>query len=239
MLPQLYNKALKKIYKSYTPKQISQFWVPFIPFAFDEYNKSKIKIMIIGQEPVGWGQYKSLKKIKKELKDCQKEKLLYSELIGFNKLFMNAENNNLRESRNSRKAPFWSFAKKISIAFNETDDRRAVLWNNLFKLTDDSETDNELKLKALMDFNFLEGEIDEFEPDICIFTIGEYDKHLPKILDYTLYKNLSGSYKSNIIKLKNFKKVFAIVTNHPRYLQMNGYTDDFITKLKNSYKKFK
>ena len=238
MLSQLYNKAIKNIYKNYTTKEIGQFWSPFIPFAYDEYKRAKTKIMIIGQEPVGWGQYKSLKK-KKELKDCQKEKLLYSELIGFNKLFMNAENNNLKESRNSRKAPFWSFAKKISVSFNLTNDRRAILWNNLFKLTDDSEMVNELKLKALKDFNLLEEDIDEFKPDICIFTIGSYDEHLSKILDYNHNKDLTASYKSNIITLKKFEKVFAIVTNHPRYLQMNGYTDDFITKLRNSYRKFK
>jgi len=239
MLAQKYNRALKHIYEDYSDKEIQQFWVPFIPYAFDEYSNSKIKIMIIGQEPVGWGHFDSIH-FEENLLTCKKNQRKFKYLTEFNsKYFMNAENTDLKESRQSRRSPLWVFIKKVAQNFNKTDNRRSILWNNLFKITDDSETVHDMKLKALMDFNFLEDEIYAFNPNICIFTVGQYEQYLAKVLNYTSIKNMSSSYKSTIIQLHNFKKVFSVITNHPRYLQMNWYTDDFISKLNNNYSRIK
>ncbi len=190
----LYNSKLSDFYKAIENLDdcvTDKTFGPFIPYAFEEYFAAKRKIMIVGQQTMGWVP----------LKDAIKNNYYY-------KNFIELKEGSTKDFENGKgyySSPFWRFATEINQSLNgSSSSRLAFIWNNLFKIEEDnyypdSKNLYELTMKY---FNILNEEIDIFKPEIVLMLTGpNYDWYFEKLWNEK-YENIQKTAISTEIEIR-------------------------------------
>jgi len=211
---QTYAKTMLRGYK--VPGDL---YGPFVPYVFDEYSASTVKLIIVGQQTWGWQPFK----------EALEKRMLFPELQDYTKGFKLGEQ--------YRATPFWDFAHKLNARLNPGNPLGFV-WTNLAKL----EQENDLPGDPFMQFVKTEfclmfREIEVLEADAVVFLTGpDYDEllfgqvYLNAKIDPLPLVPIEGFDARHFAKLANTPyKAFRCA--HPKYLRLKGTFDATMDKL--------
>ena len=203
-LEQLYLSKMDDLSRMYVELKQSGLtdysWPLLLHVWEEEYSKTPIKLMIIGQETNGWGA--KLEKVE----DVVPSMGVYE---GFN----------LGRGYNST---FWQWAHKINGMLGNPD-TNCFVWNNILKFGKECEKGSpehyitELENKY---FNVITDEMSILKPDVCIFLTGpSYDTEIKskfpdvELLGFGGYKDIKelAQLKSKGLPAHSYR------TYHPGY----------------------
>ena len=215
-LEQLYLSQTDNIFKMY--KELNQlgmtnFSYPLLLHVWEEeYSKTPIKLMIIGQETNGWGAVL-------ETPD---------DVISSMKMY---EDFNLGRNYNST---FWQWVHKINYMLGNPD-INCFVWNNILKFgkeCDKGHPDWQVTEHEHKYFNVISDEIDILKPEVCIFLTGpSYDNNIRLKFPDVEFINFGGyKFINEVAKLKSKNLPFhSYRTYHPGYgvRYSNWYTEVF------------
>ena len=220
VLRDYFDWRIMKIYRTLIGQKhiIECYYGPFVPYVFENYYKSKKKILIVDQHT------DNLIELKKSLS----KRLLYDGLSLLTKNYL--------KGKKYKNTPFWNFSHLFNRNLNDGANLNFI-WTNLIKINkynqvpDDKTLFNKLVLPTLP---LLYDEISVLNPDIILFLTGsEYD-------DY-IRLSLPVDFQLKFIKIKNYNtsdfacfKINDIVCYrlcHPQYLKNNHIFDRYVSDL--------
>jgi hypothetical protein len=225
---------LKELYEDYYPKLINsiksinafdrKLSYPLLIAPFDNYYKSKEKIMFIGKETRYWildGQNKFLS-----------ENIPQDNVI--NQLLLNYKQFNF--GANYIKSPFWQFCHNLYKEITLADNNDGFIWNNLCKIDENGTTPKWDLMKASTAFYpVIQKEIAILHPDIVIFLTGntfdQYLKYLFPGLEFDVVNDQFSRVIHSELPFHSYK------TSHPKRLRLIGTFDKVIKDLTVEVKK--
>lgn len=192
--------GLSELYKDLDAKGIVDYVGPLLIHCWeDEYNKSKHRLMIVGQETDGW--YSEYMRTEDDVKTY----------MGKYKDFK------LGEDYNSL---FWQYAHEINQMINDYDNLNFI-WNNVNKFGIDGKgkPHPDVLQNEVMHYNILSKEIAILCPDVCIFLSGpNYDADLKeKFPDIRLEPVDGYSINEAAWLISSFLPRNSFRTYHPGY----------------------
>lgn len=181
---------------------------PFLIASSDGYNRSKVKIAVIGQETKGWSCTYS---IEDQINTYR----------------------NFDYGRNYYSSPFWNVIRKTEKAFGCSEYSSA--WLNLNRYDENARRPSAGNLKRLasLDFLLLE-EVKILCPDIILFFTGPfYDRRIEVLFDGKLeqVKGFTGRQLSKLVSKKLDVPMFR--TCHPNYLRRSGLEKCYLAFIQN------
>ncbi len=196
------NQKLKKLYETHWNDLIecsegTDAAYPLLIKVNDEYQKAKIKVMIVGQETDGW-----CGKLEEGKKDTES--------------VLNTYFNYFYKSKDKNRRPFWN--RKNFKYFQEQLTKKlstntiSFIWNNVSKIGKVTKGKPTKKIDELEkeSFNIFEEELKILKPDIIIFTIGR--RKIP--IQHQENKPLEDKYIFEI-NFINYPEIIAFSTYHP------------------------
>ena len=167
-----------------------------------EYFSLQNRLMIVGQETLGWGEELSA--------DDSTSDLVAALRSGYSNFALGA---------GYRSTPFWAAANQLFKVLNPAATTRCYLWSNLVKMDDAGRRPNAELERVVADLGLLEAEIESYDPQVVIFFTGPY-------YDARLVATFPGAEL-----VRHSKPVARLVhpnlptrtfrTYHPRYLRMS------------------
>jgi len=201
---------------------------PLLIHAFEEYQESNNKIMVIGQETNGW------------IGDLDFTLSSHDIVVKSIEHYKEFELGN-----NYYNSPFWRFCKKAKSVLTKSSNLKEIVWTNLSKFDVDESTPNkDIRNRNKKGYALLKKEISIFKPDIILFlTSWKNDEVLMSIFDDVKISKIddySGKYLSRVVS--NDLPVNSFRTYHPRFLptKKSKYNENEIIKMiKNNMKNTK
>jgi len=127
-----------------------------------EYAACGTRLMIVGQEPLGWGEWVR--------DDSDNDHALAELLRGYDDFALGA---------NYRRSPFWSAANSIFARLNPNAGQRSYLWSNLIKIAENGHRPSSEVEESICSLKLLESELKAYKPDVAVFFTGpRYDERL-------------------------------------------------------------
>jgi len=189
---------------------------PFVPYIFDEYESSKIKLMFVGQQTNGGPS----------IKDLIDQKISYPELF---EDWVEFKHNDA-SSKSHYNSPFWNFIHKVckEIGINKL----GFVWSNIVKF----ESNNSCPRKEIYEigrkfFNTMPLEIKAVEPDMVVFLTGpNYDWAIKDAFPEVFFSTVRNLPIRQFSEVNNFpaKKCFRL--HHPRYLRTYSENNDTLVR---------
>ena len=182
---------------------------PLLMSETKEYENSKLKLLIIGQETNGWGEYSE------NIEQGMEHYLSF----------------NLGSEYYS--SPFWNVTRKIENILG--NNKYSCAWTNLNKFDDNSNRpEGEVAKKISEIDSLLIDEIKILKPDIVIFfTSHHFDDRIMNIFngaEFNTLKDFTINHCSSI-KHKDLPS-FSFRTYHPNYLRRSGLENGFLDLIK-------
>lgn len=202
-LEQLYLSKMDDLSKMYAELERSGLtdysWPLLLHVCEEEYSKTPIKLMVIGQETNGWGA-----KLEKA-EDVVPSMGVYE---GFN----------LGRSYNST---FWQWAHKINGMLGNPD-TNCFVWNNILKFGKECEKGSPEHYVAELEnkyFNLIADEMSILKPDVCIFLTGpSYDAEIKSKFPDVELLGFEGYKDKELAQLKSKDlPAHSYRTYHPGY----------------------
>lgn len=161
----------------------------------EAYHLAPVKLMIVGQQTLGWGE---------QCEDLDQLLALYREFdLGLE----------------CRRSPFWHAAHRLHRGLNPDGPERAFLWSNLVKVDQYGRRPEAAMEDSVCSLGLLAGEIEITKPDVVVFFTGAYDQRLQSTFPGVEYEQVLPS----AARLKHpALPVHSYRTYHPRYLQRSG-----------------
>lgn len=182
---------------------------PFLISPGESYRKSKIKLMIIGQETNGWYN-------------------IHSKIDGLMKVY-----EDFNVGKNYSSSPFWNVTRKLERTLEIKE--HSCVWANLNKYDVNNKRPKGKHEQEISHFdNLLISEIEILKPDICIFFTGPtFDYRLKKLYNDIVFQEEENWKKNQLVTLKHEKlPEISIRTYHPKYLRMKKFESPFIEFVK-------
>lgn len=218
-LLKLFESKWEAVNKVYDTLQEEEEWAVLhlacVPY---NYEKTKYKILIVGQENNGYGYETEPKK-----------SMLFTLDFQSNRYYDNA--------------PFFSFPYSFCASINDCDNEKYskksyLAWVNLKEFSFETSSKKPLNEKAqnIIDneYNILEEEIKIINPDIVLFLTGpNYDYYIKAQLNGVEFKTVEnyGIRQFARVEHKSLpKNSFRIY--HPVYLRRRGLENNYLEKLK-------
>jgi len=199
-----YATALGAWSSTVTGKGVSQPLLVVVP---PGYVQSRVRLMIVGQETLGWGE-----------SDWDP-----STHYGREKLYSWYEDFDLAHGRRERGSPFWQAAYKLEAALNPDGPSRSFLWTNVVPVSQDVSgtgrfgPPDSAVARSACGANLLPIEVDVTRPDAIVFFSGKSrDVYLKESFPNTTLAELDPL----VGELGNMpNEVVAYRTEHPRRLR--------------------
>jgi len=215
------NKELKFLYKKYwnnllVNAQGTKAAHPLLIMVNDDYIRSDVKVMIIGQETDKW--HGLLEEKQKSIDYLMDDYYHYLYNIPANK------NNLVNRLNKKSKRSFWNrnnfkfYTEELTQVFKHQ--KVSFLWNNVSKIgkcARGKQTDLISELEEKYFKKALHRELEILQPDIVIFVTG--DRKIP--LNHGPIKKIKHEQVSKI-QLDDFPNILAIRTYHPNAKIKNG-----------------
>jgi len=196
------------------------------------YQSADIKIMIYGQETLGWGWDRK--------RDAYNRHVPFKSIVdAYDNFFLSGC------SLNSYGSPFWIFIRDIIelLAERNSDKKFGYLWNNVIKMGCNSGKKglpaNKANCKKFYDsiikpyFHPLVAKEHEIlKPDYIVFLTGpNYDNAIVDIFGKPQRDSFSGFDEKHLceILIPNVKK--SIRSYHPGYLRRKKHTDKYLDRI--------
>ena len=213
------NSELQKIYKPYyeelkkraneLPDETS---CPLLMHVFDEYEQSKVKILIVGKETNSWENLKASLRLEDIIEKYQEFEL------GHGYIPKNGKKRTLC-------SPFWNFSRKFYTKSNNVSERKkkGFLWTNISKFDTGHGSRTPENIHRFKEgFELLRIEVKIIKPDVVLFFTGnDYNVNIEN--DLNLSFEIVDS-KLNIVQLKDPLNIFPKNTYkiyHPNFLYRN------------------
>ena len=227
------HSDLDELYKNYYPELIASIKsinafnrnlsYPLLISPFENYRKSKTKIMFVGKETRYW--------VLDEQNKFLSENIDQNQVV--NKLLLNYKHFNYGEKY--KKSPFWQFCHTLYKEITLSEDKNGFIWNNLIKVDENGTTPKWDVMKASTAFyKIIQNEIKILKPDVIIFltgnTLDQYLKYLfPGLEIIPINNELSQVVHTDLPK-------HSYRTFHPkRHRLMGTFTkviNDIVTEIK-------
>ncbi len=226
------NKALFETYKKYWPSlqialnqiaskkgiDIVQLKIsyPLLIHVFPEYQKTKTKLMIVGQQTRGWG-WKNITKFWGTSKWDDSVEELIEELIKKYKGF------HLGEKYYS--TPFWHSAHKLFQKIEPSGPEYGFLWSNLIKIDQKGKDPKDfIKETVCNSFPVLPLEIEVTRPDVAVFLTGPYyDKIIRQTFNGLNFDKIEGYKERTLARIVHYRlPKDSFRTYHPNYFIRSG-----------------
>lgn len=204
-LAALYKEPYLRFREDFILKsKVTDDWAfPFLLKPSEEYIKSKLKLMIIGQETMGWNSEQYQKAEEATVESLQERYDLFVNNGGFN-------------------SPYWQFQKAMK---EKLASSVGFLSNNVVKIGCEYDPGY---IKEVLDwqlehFNIFSGEIEVCQPDVMIFLTGpRYDKVLRLSLGRFSATCVDPNIRClHILRFEKYPDLPVIRTYHPRYLRLS------------------
>lgn len=214
---------------------------PLLIQVTERWIKSKIRVLVVGQETLGWEFFKGDRYgYDWEFSDIhgwlqfKSANDSVNALVSAYKIFNFSSNNHPLNHR----APFFRAYRKIreSIGDNQENFETSVLWTNLIRMSVDegsifrNATPNQREEVIFASTNIFQEEVKILKPDIVIFFTGPvYDYALKKIINGSVFRDILG-YEERVIAAVSHDMLpkMSWRTYHPSYLQRCGKTEEII-----------
>lgn len=158
------NQSLRNLYSVALPRlraalphdtSVSQPLFLEVP---EDYTRTKIRLMVVGQETFGWGE--------------SGRDSLHDILSTYRTFDL---------GRDYRRSPFWQAAHWIHRTLNPEGPERAFLWSNLVKVDQARRRPSPQIEEAVSALELLPAEIEITRPDVVVFFTGpHYDQRLER-----------------------------------------------------------
>ena len=218
-LLKLFESKWEAVNKVYDTLQEEEEWaVLHLACIPPNYEKTKYKILIVGQENNGYGYETEPKK-----------SMLFTLDFQSNRYYDNA--------------PFFSFPYSFCASINDCDNEKYskksyLAWVNLKEFSFETSSKKPLNEKAqnIIDneYNILEEEIKIINPDIVLFLTGPYyDYYIEKQLKGVEFKTVENYGIRQFARVEHEalpKNSFRIY--HPVYLRRRSLENNYLEKLK-------
>jgi hypothetical protein len=208
-LEELYNSKTTKFKSIVEAFPTHNLMGPLLMSETKEYENSKIKLLIIGQETNGWGKYSE------NIKQGMEHYLSFD---------LGSE---------YYSSPFWNVTRKIEKILG--NNKYSCAWTNLNKFDDNSDRPvGEVEKKISEIDSLLVDEIQILKPDIVIFfTSHHFDNRIKNIFKGIEFNSLESFTlnQCSSLKHKNLPKN-CYRTYHPNYLRRSGLEAEFLELIK-------
>ena len=218
-LLKLFESKWEAVNKVYDALQEEEEWaVLHLACIPPNYEKTKYKILIVGQENNGYGYETEPKK-----------SMLFTLDFQSNRYYDNA--------------PFFSFPYSFCASINDCDNEKYskksyLAWVNLKEFSFETSSKKPLNEKAqnIIDneYNILEEEIKIINPDIVLFLTGpNYDYYIKAQLNGVEFKTVENYQIGQFARVEHKslpKNSFRIY--HPVYLRRRSLENNYLEKLK-------
>ena len=218
-LLKLFESKWEAVNKVYDTLQEEEEWaVLHLACIPPNYEKTKYKILIVGQENNGYGYETEPKK-----------SMLFTLDFQSNRYYDNA--------------PFFSFPYSFCASINDCDNEKYskksyLAWVNLKEFSFETSSKKPLNEKAQSiidnEFNILEEEIKIINPDIVLFLTGpNYDYYIKNQLKGVEFKTVENYQIGQFARVEHKslpKNSFRIY--HPVYLRRRSLENNYLEKLK-------
>lgn len=156
----------------------------FLPVAFDEYHHASKKIMVIGRETAGWNTNNNKNTLKRIL-DQGAKPTVEEATNRYRTHLLDSNGKNTTKSRSRFKQYYFKIAKELQL------DPSALIYGNFFawdynKKTPLTRPETELREIKRISIELLAAQIEEFKPDVIIFSTGarkEIDEGITELFD--------------------------------------------------------
>ncbi|WP_288982859.1 hypothetical protein [uncultured Flavobacterium sp.] len=221
-LDELYRLKMPFLVKSlseYNEQNNDKATNPLLIKVSEKWEKSEVKIMIIGQETFTW------------CVECGENGVFSGNIDLSINIYNNFFNNSF-----GYPSPFWNEFRRISKSII-TSKSVDFSWNNIIKVgrigSGNVPKINEIIFK---DFNVLVEEINITKPNILIFFTGpNYNNHIKKFIGNFNVKP-KDNFKINELSFLEFNELefdLCIRTYHPNYLYRSGKREKIINGIIN------
>ena len=178
---------------------------PFLLSPNTKYQKSKKRLLIIGQETKGWHR-------------------IQDNIDGLMKVYEDFD-----LGRNYYSSPFWNVIRKVERVLDI--EKYGCAWTNLNKYDVNKKRPKGIYEDEICKFDdLLIDEIEILKPDICIFFTGpDFDTRLKRTFKNLVFQEEKNWKPKQLSILKNEKlPTFSIRAYHPNYLRLKKYENSFI-----------
>ncbi len=135
----------------------------------DNYYKTKVKLMIVGQQTNGWGDNR----------------------MGLDRLLQLYDEFNLAEKKYGG-SPFWRYSHTLFKALNPAGPDRAFLWSNLIKVDQKKDRPESQIESEVATLRLLPEEIRLLKPDVVVFFTGpKYENCLQNTFANVKFRTIS------------------------------------------------
>ncbi|RNB53519.1 hypothetical protein EDM57_19690 [Brevibacillus gelatini] len=208
------NRYLSEMYIEYWNKlknqlvdrkvDLSSLSNPFLIDVVDSYRSASVKVLFVGKETCGWGQY--IGTVDQEpweaIIDLQKDYIKF------------------RQEAKWAHTPFWRASKAIYDRLNPNGPADGYMTSNLIKL-DQKNTRPSPEVEEIICSNFplLPYEIKALSPDVVIFFTGPYyDERLKKTFAGALFETVNDLAPKVLSRIKHeMLPPHSYRTYHPGY----------------------
>ncbi len=181
-----------------------QMSAPQLVHPTDAYRQTRTRLMIVGQETLGWGDNDSVPRDKSVPDICAALRQGYRDF-------------NLGGRYGH--TPFWSASNRLFHALNPEATERAFIWTNLVKIDDGGKRPSPDIVEQTAALALLEAEVRAFEPQVVVFFTGpNYDALLQRTFRGVVLSHVAKSLarvEHPALPVNSFR------TYHPRYLRMS------------------
>lgn len=200
------NRRLREYYEGALPGiqgsliSFNDVSSPLFLSVTEEYEQSKIKVLIVGQQTNGWDV---LTNSTDEILECYTD---------------------FQMGVNYRNSPFWRAACQLNDEINPVGPERAFLWSNLVKVDQDGERPSNIVEELIGKSDLLQEEMRILQPQVVIFLTGPYyDERLEATfpgIENTQMSRWTRKLYSKHLPDKSYR------TYHPSWLVQSGNWDE-------------
>jgi hypothetical protein len=166
------------------------------------YSTASVRLMIIGQETLGWGEEIDSGQSAPELVEALKHEYRSFDL-----------------GSKYRSTPFWNAADCLYDLLNPGGASRAFVWTNLVKMDCERRRPTSVLEDSIAAMNLVEAEIVAFAPNVVVFFTGpRYDDRLLRTFPGARLESRSRTVSTLVhpdLPVRMFR------TYHPKYLRMS------------------
>jgi len=191
---------------------------PLLLYAFPEYEKAKVKLLIVGQQTCGWsddsGDTLDADPIKKVMERYK----------------------NFHLGEKYKKSPFWYSSHDLYNKLNPDGPAYGFLWSNLIRVDQNCQRPKELIENVVCESSpLLAYEINLLKPDIVVFFTGPYyDNRLKKTFGKLTFEKVEGFRERVLSRIQHDGlPKYSFRTYHPNYLRLQRLLESVISKIIN------
>ena len=224
------NEINKKLLSFYQSKwnQISailssneKISYPLILSVPDGYMESKTKLMVVGQQPYGWGFKKGVGRDS----EWNSTKILMQKYRDFN------------FGDKYIRTPFWQAVHELHNCLNPLGPANGFLWSNLIAI-DEWDKRPQAVEESICQLGLLSEEIKITQPDTIVFFTGpNYDERLGKTFNGLELEKIDNNDSRKLAVVKHaFLPARSFRTYHPNYLRRQNhwqYVNEIADLIKN------